>query len=292
MAFETTTDDVLRGVRLDGRTVLVTGSSSGIGLETARAMASAGATVIAGARSGDEPLDLSSFESIRVFAARTLVRHPRIDVLVNNAGVMFTPFARTSDGHEMQFGTNHLGHFLLTALLMPALLTAAPARVVNVASAGHHRSDILWDDPNFERRPYDKFAAYGQSKTANILFTRELDRRFGPPGVHAFAVHPGVISTGLVRHMSDEDRQVLRQRLADAPSGPIPHKSIEAGAATTVWAAVAPELDAHGAAYLADCALCDDLAPWARDPAAAERLWTLSEELVGQTFAAPRVNDS
>jgi NAD(P)-dependent dehydrogenase (short-subunit alcohol dehydrogenase family) len=290
MAFDTTTDDVLRGVRLDGRTVLVTGASSGIGLETARALASAGATVIAGARSGDVPLDLASFESIRAFAAETLVRHPRIDVLVNNAGVMFTPFARTADGHEMQFGTNHLGPFLLTALLMPALLAAAPARVVNVASAGHHRSDVLWEDPNFERRPYDKFAAYGQSKTANILFTRELDRRFGPRGVHAYAVHPGVIATGLVRHMTDDDREVLRQRLADAPGGPIAQKSIEAGAATSVWAAVAPDLDGHGGAYLADCALSHDLAPWAGDPDAAERLWRMSEELVGEQFADPTVN--
>jgi NAD(P)-dependent dehydrogenase (short-subunit alcohol dehydrogenase family) len=282
MAFDTTTADILRGVRLDGRTMLVTGSSSGIGLETARSLTAAGATVIPGVRRGDPPLDLASLASVRTFAVEVLDRYPTIDVLVNNAGVMFTPFTRTADGHEMQFGTNHLGHFLLTALLMPALLAAASARVVNVASAGHHRSDIHWDDPDFERHPYDKFAAYGQSKTANILFTRELDRRFGPHGVHAYAVHPGVITTGLVRHMTDDDRDVLRQRLADAPGGPIAHKSIEAGAATSVWAAVAPELDARGGAYLADCEISDDLAPWAQDPSAAVRLWTMSEELVGQ----------
>jgi NAD(P)-dependent dehydrogenase (short-subunit alcohol dehydrogenase family) len=283
MGADTTASEVLRDIRLDGKTVLVTGASSGIGLETARSLTAAGATVIPGVRTGEVPLDLASFDSVRRFAGDVLARHPRIDVLVNNAGVMFTPFTRTVDGHEMQFGTNHLGHFLLTTQLMPALLAAAPARVVTVSSAGHHRSDVIWDDPDFECRPYDKYAAYGQSKTANILFTRELDRRFAGRGVHAFAVHPGVIATGLVRHMDDTERAVLRRRLADGEGGPIPQKSVEAGAATSVWAAVAPELDTHGGAYLADCALSDDLAPWARDDPAAARLWAMSERFAGVT---------
>jgi NAD(P)-dependent dehydrogenase (short-subunit alcohol dehydrogenase family) len=309
MAFDTTTDQVLDGVRLDGRTALVTGATTGLGLETARALAAAGATVLLGARSDEKAaaakaaiteqvpgaalehvvVDLTSLASIRAAAADVLAHHDRLDLLVNNAGVMFTPFERTADGFELQFGTNHLGHFLLTALLMPAITNAAPgSRVVNLSSGGHRASDILWDDPNYETRAYDKFESYGQSKTANILFTRELDRRFAGAGVHAYAVHPGMIATELGRHMTRDDRHALAEKFKASPTGTAPqYKTVEQGAATSVWAATAPGLDAHGGAYLADAEVSDDDAPWTRDADAAERLWALSEELVGQPFPAP-----
>jgi NAD(P)-dependent dehydrogenase (short-subunit alcohol dehydrogenase family) len=308
MAFDTTTDEVLEGVRLDGRTAVVTGASTGLGLETARALAAAGAHVVLAVRTRDKAtataatirrqvpdadlehglLDLGSLASIRGFAADFLDSGGHLDLLINNAGVMFTPYEHTTNGFELQFGTNHLGHFLLTALLAPALVAAAPSRVVNLSSGGHRASDIHWDDPNYATRPYDKFEAYGQSKTANILFTRELDRRFGGHGVHAYAVHPGMIATELGRHMTSEDRHELGKKFKSSPTGAAPaYKPVEAGAATTVWAAVAPELVDHGGAYLVDCEISDDDAPWTRDTKAAERLWALSEELVGQPFPTP-----
>jgi NAD(P)-dependent dehydrogenase (short-subunit alcohol dehydrogenase family) len=221
---------------------------------------------------------------VRAFAAEVLDRHDRIDLLVNNAGVMFTPFDRTDDGFEMQFGTNHVGHFLLTNLLVPALLRGAPARVVNLSSGGHVGSDILWDDPNYEERPYDKFESYGQSKTANILFTVELDRRLADQGVRSFAVHPGMIVTDLGRHMTKDDMRALRDKAKASPSGGLPgYKSIEAGAATSVWAATAPELASRGGVYLADCQVTAP-APWALDTESATRLWELTEDLVGERF--------
>jgi NAD(P)-dependent dehydrogenase (short-subunit alcohol dehydrogenase family) len=308
MAFDTTTDQVIDGVRLDDRVAVVTGATTGLGLETARTLASAGARVVLAARSDEKAaaaegairarvpgadlehgiLDLTSLASVRAFADGVLAAHDRLDLLVNNAGVMFTPFERTADGFELQLGTNHLGHFLLTALLLPALVAGAPSRVVNLSSGGHRASDVLWDDPNYETRPYDKFESYGQSKTANILFTRELERRFGPVGVHAYAVHPGMIVTDLGRHMTRDDRKVLAEKFASSPTGAAPeYKTVESGAATSVWAAVAPELDGHGGAYLADVEISHDDAPWTRDADAAARLWALSEELVGQPFPTP-----
>ena len=301
---QTTTDEVLEGIRLDGVTAVVTGASTGLGLETSRALAAAGAHVLLAVRDtakgeasvatirervpdasvGFGVVDLSSLASIREFADATLATHPRIDVLVNNAGVMFTPFGRTADGFESQFGTNHLGHFLLTNLLMPALLAAAPARIVNLSSGGHQASDIIWADPNYEQREYDKFEAYGQSKTANILFTVELDARLAGRGVRSYAVHPGMIATDLGRHMTRDDMRALRDRAKQAPAGGLPaYKSIPAGAATTVWAATAPELSSVGGVYLADCGLAM-ANQWALDRTSAARLWTLSEELVGQRF--------
>jgi NAD(P)-dependent dehydrogenase (short-subunit alcohol dehydrogenase family) len=302
---ETTTDEVLAGIDLHGHHAVVTGASTGIGAETARALAGAGAVVVLAVRDttkGEkvaigireripaahlevERLDLTSLASIRAFADTLLERHHELHLLINNAGVMFTPFGRTADGFELQFGTNHVGHFLLTNLLVPALLRGAPARVVNVSSAGHRASDIVWDDPNYDRRPYDKFEAYGQSKTANILFTVELDRRLEHRGVRAYAVHPGMIRTELGRHMTADDRTELMARAKRGPAGGLPpYKSLEAGAATTVWATTAAELEDRGGTYLVDCAVSDEHSPWARDPDGARRLWALSEELVGQTF--------
>ena len=302
-----TTDDVLRGVDLSGKRVLVTGASGGLGRETARALAAAGATVVLAARSVEKThaavlsireqlpaaaleslqLDLASLASVRRFAASFLSVHDRLDLLINNAGVMATPFGHTADGFELQLGTNHLGHFLLTGLLAPAVLAAAPSRIVNLTSGGHLISDIHWDDPNFAQHPYEKWTAYGQSKTANVLFTVELERRLGARGMHAFAVHPGMIKTDLGRHLTRDDFAALQTMAESAPGegGLPPFKSIPQGAATTVWAATAPELAGHGGTYLADCAISSEHAAWATDADAAQRLWTLSERLVGQSFA-------
>ena len=306
MAFDTTTDQVIEGIRLDGKTALVTGASTGLGLETARALASAGAHVVLGVRTEEkaekataaihervpdadlEPglIDLASLNSVRRFADRFRSKHRDLHLLINNAGVMYTPFERTAEGFELQFGTNHLGHFLLTALLAPSLVAGAPARVVNLSSGGHRSSNILWDDPNYETRPYDKMQAYGQSKTANILFTRQLENVLGPRGVNAYAVHPGVIITELGRYMTKDDLEEIGKRAAKSPGGPLQYKPVEAGAATSVWAAVAPELEGKGGAYLVDCAISDEDAEWTRDADAAARLWAMSEEYVGQAFRA------
>jgi NAD(P)-dependent dehydrogenase (short-subunit alcohol dehydrogenase family) len=301
---QTTTTEVLSGVDLSGKVAMVTGASTGLGLETARALAAAGAHVILAVRTDDKGetsrtkiletvpaaslehvlLDLGSLESVRTCASTILARHDRIDLLINNAGVMFTPFDHTTDGFELQFGTNHIGHFLLTNLLVPAVLAAAPARIVNLSSAAHQSSDVDLDDPNFERRPYDKFVSYGRSKTANVLFSVELERRLAAKGVHSYAVHPGMIATELSRHMTKDDMYALRDRAKRGPSGGLPGlKSLEAGAATTVWAATAPELASTGGVYLVDCQIAEPAA-WALDTVSAARLWALSEDLVGQHF--------
>jgi NAD(P)-dependent dehydrogenase (short-subunit alcohol dehydrogenase family) len=205
--------------------------------------------------------------------------------------VMACPLARTSEGWELQLATNHFGHFLLTALLAPALRAGAPARVVTVSSRGHRFSPVVFEDLHFERRPYDKWAAYGQSKTANVLFAVELDRRLSRAGVRGFALHPGAIVTELGRHLSRDDLAELRAR---SPGGRgLVWKQVPAGAATSVWAATAPELEGRGGLYLEDChvAQVDDaegaaggVRSYALDPAAAKRLWSLSEAMVGQSF--------
>ena len=324
MAFDetTTTDEVLDGVDLTGRVAVITGATSGLGLETARALAAHGAAVVLAARDeakladavatladqvpdaavDTEVIDLASLESVRAGAARLAERYPRLDLLIDNAGVMACPLGRTADGFEMQFGTNHLGHFVLTVGLLHSLLTAPAPRVVVLSSAGHHESPILWDDPNFERTDYFNWTAYGQSKTANALFALELDRRYADRGLHAFSVHPGVIMTPLARHMTEVDFEWMasRVRQRDATGGgggsgsggggSTSFRSVEAGAATTVWAATAPELAEHGGAYLADCRVSPSsadssaitaVATWASDPADARRLWELSEQLTG-----------
>ena len=304
MSFETTTDEVLAGVDLTGKAAVVTGASTGLGQETARALASAGAHVVMAVRDlpkGEQAaaairdrhpdaslelqlLDLTSLASCRQAAAEIASRHAAIHLLINNAGVMFTPFERTADGFELQFGTNHLGHFVFTAGLIEALKAAAPSRIVNLSSGGHGMSDVIWDDPNYEHRPYDKFEAYGQSKTANILFSVALEKRFGPHGVHANAVHPGMIFTELSRHMTKDDLEVLGQR-AQRGGGMPQLKTVEQGAATSVWATVSPELEGQGGHYLADCQVTDDqAAAYAREEAAAERLWLLSQDLTENAF--------
>ena len=309
---DTTTDEVLEGIDLSGRLALVTGGSGGLGEETARALASKGARIILTARDAEkgaaaaerirsatgsaavevESLELGSFESIRAFADRILARDEPIHLLVNNAGVMACPFSKTDEGLELQFGANHVGHFLMTCLIAPALLRGAPARIVNLSSLGHTRAPVDFDDIQFERRPYEKWEAYGQAKTANVLFTVELERRLGDRGVHAYAVHPGVIPTDLARHLEQQDFEEMAARVRSRKKRS-KLKSIPEGAATSVYAATAPELEGRGGLYLEDCHVAavddDELAgqgvrSYAVDPENARRLWAVSEEIVGQAF--------
>lgn len=296
---DTTTDEVLDGIDLSGKTVVITGGTSGLGQESARAMGAKGANVIitgrdlekaqavADAIEGEvsvEELELGSFASIRAFADRMLDKHPRIDILINNAGVMASPYMETSDGFELQFGSNHLGHFLMTTLLMPAFVKGS--RVVSLSSSAHHFAPVMFDDIGFKSKDYDKWAAYGQSKTANALFAVGLNTRLKDKGAEAFSVHPGVIQTELARHMTEEDMQMFASGIE---SGAIPMKTIPQGAATQVYAATAPELAGKGGAYLADVQIApveadtEDMSkvrPYAIDVDAAERLWSVSEEMV------------
>ena len=295
---------VVDGVDLTGKTCVITGASAGLGRESARALAATGAHVIlaarnhgalaeteqwvhsevAQARTSTVTLDLTSLDSVRSASAQIADAAPAIDVLMNNAGVMFTPFSRTADGFEIQFGTNHLGHFELTRLLEPQLLAADTARIVILSSDGHRLSDVDLDDPNWERREYNKFVAYGASKTANILHMVELDRRMRDRGVRAYAVHPGVVATSLARHMSRDDFTTLSRFRPPSPAhGKIDVRrdftTPEHGAATQVWAAASPELDGVGSVYLADCAIRDDAEPYALNEAHAAALWQASERL-------------
>ncbi|MGE0665528.1 MAG: SDR family NAD(P)-dependent oxidoreductase [Sphingomonadales bacterium] len=315
MAFgaDSTTDEVLQGIDLTGKQALVTGGSTGLGKETVRALASRGAKVTLAARdpakgeaaaaeirasTGNQDIDVAQVElsvpdSVRAFAKQWLAGHGPLNLLINNAGVMACPLMRTAEGWEMQFATNHLGHFLLTNLLMPALKAGAPARIVNLSSAGHRFSDVHFDDIHFNGRDYEKWSSYGQSKTANVLFSVELSKRLAPFGITANAVHPGGIQTELGRHLTDADREALMARVKAAGQGGFKFKTIPAGAATSVWAATAPELEGRGGLYLEDCHVgelkTDPSASagyfaYATDAANAARLWSVSEETLGQTF--------
>jgi len=307
-----TASEVVADLDLSYVSALVTGASGGLGAETARALAERGARVTLTARdtakgesaaekirkSTGNPridviaLELMSLDSVRAFAKEFAARHGRLNVLINNAGVMACPLARTAEGWESQFATNHLGHFLLTGLLTPLLVASAPSRVISVSSRGHRFSPVVFDDIHFERRPYDKWSAYGQSKTANVLFAVELDRRLASRGVRANALHPGGIVTELGRHLTQDD---IKELMSRAPGGKMEWKTPEAGAATSVWGATAPELEGKGGLYLDDCQIgsvrtSDDdpsgYEAFARDADAARRLWTVSEEHVGERFAA------
>ncbi len=311
-AATSTTDDVLAGVDLTGRVAAVTGGSAGLGLETARSLAATGAHVVLAARNTEqveaainliraenptasvEPLalDLADVASCRRAAAALVAGHDRLDLLINNAGVMCTPFGRTADGFETQFGTNHLGHMAWTLPLLDVLAQSSsadhPARIVNLSSAGHRFGDVDFDDPNYERREYDAWDAYGQSKTANILFSVELERRLGDSGVRAIAVHPGGIHTDLGRHMTPDMRAGMQGRIAQSNPGGFEWKTVPQGAATTVWAATTPTLAESAGVYCEDCNVAepdrDDavggVRPSAVDPARAAHLWDLSIDLL------------
>jgi NAD(P)-dependent dehydrogenase (short-subunit alcohol dehydrogenase family) len=306
---QTTAREAIGDVRLDGRTAIVTGGYAGIGLETTRALANAGATVIVPARTPDkaraalaglervelDALDLSEPASIDAFAARFAASGRPLHLLVNNAGIMATPLVRDARGFESQLATNHLGHFQLAARLWPALRAARGARVVALSSRGHSRAGVDFDDPHFERRPYDKWVAYGQAKTANALFAVELDARGAPHEVRAFSVHPGAVITELVRSIAKEELAAIRARLAESPyASAAVYKNTEQGAATSVWCATSAQLDGKGGVYCEDVDIAEAVAndfpeprgvrAWATDPVLAERLWKLSEEWTGVRF--------
>lgn len=304
---ESTTDDVLAGTDLSGVSVVVTGTSAGLGVETARALSARGADVVGVVRDIDKArrnldevgatgvelyaADLADLGSIRAFAGTFAADGPdRVDVIIANAGIMACPEGRTTDGFELQFGTNHLGHFLLVNLLAPQLLAGAPARVVMVSSAGHGFSDVSIDDPGFDRTPYDPWVAYGRAKTANVLFAVELDRRLRDRGVRATALHPGGIITELGRHLTEETLNALVDARGETE---VKWKTPQQGAATSVWAGFVADGDAVGGRYCEDCAVApviDDptaspgVMRYALDPDTAAALWTRSEELLGQTF--------
>lgn len=299
--------EVIRGHDLGGRRAIVTGAASGIGIETARALAAAGAETVLAVRNpsagaeaaaainaslGDarvrvENLDLANLHSVHAFADRW--GSLPLNLLVNNAGVMATPQGVTADGFETQIGANHFGHYALTRRLLPALEKGAPARVVQLSSIGHRRSVIHFEDIHYRTRPYDKWEAYGQSKTANALFAVAFNRRHAGRGITANAVMPGGIMTGLQKHMPQEEKIAFGWIDAD---GNIAQgfKTASQGASTSVWAAVGPELEGIGGLYLEDCAEAEPwsserpfrgVLPHALDPEAAERLWVISAESVG-----------
>jgi len=311
-----TTDEVLAGVPLHGKRILVTGTSSGLGVETARALAARGAkvvgaarnlpkaaTVTAGVRAAAEAaggsfslveLDLASLASVRACSDHLLADGRPFDIVIANAGVMAPPFSRTADGFETQFGTNHLGHFVLVNRI--AALLRQGGRLVNLSSSGHHFADVDLDDPNFEHSDYDPWVGYGRSKTANVLFAVEFDRRHREQGVRAAAVHPGSIRTELTRHMSQTDEEALIATINTANSAaglpPFKYKSVRQGAATSPWAAAIAEGEEIGGRYCEDCHVAalqegegiDGVRPYALNPERAAALWVKSEALVGEKF--------
>jgi NAD(P)-dependent dehydrogenase (short-subunit alcohol dehydrogenase family) len=317
-----TTEDVLSGVKLKGKRILVTGVSAGIGVETARSLAAHGAHVVGTARDltkaqaaseqvrkdatanggGFEllELDLASLNSARAAADKLLARGEPFAVIIANAGVMATPFGHTTDGFETQFGTNHLGHFVFVNRIAPLL--RAGGRLINLASSGHRFSNVDLNDPNFKTTPYEPFVAYGRSKTANILFAVAFDQRHRGRGVRAAAVHPGGIQTELARHMEPAALKGLveqmNSQLAAEGKEAFQFKTIPQGAATSVWAAVVAPADEIGGRYCENChvgqIVADDVTisassegvrGYALNPTAAEALWKKSEELVGETFS-------
>lgn len=301
--------EALGGRDLSGKVAIVTGGYSGLGLETAKALAAAGAVVIVPARTPEKAqkalagvanveqaaLDLADPASIDAFAGGFLSRAGTLDILVNNAAIMASPLMRDARGYEAQFATNHLGHFQLTARLWPALKAANGARVVSLSSIGHRISPPDLDDPNFERAEYNKWIAYGRAKSANALFAIGLDRRGEPHKVRAFAVHPGGIMTDLQRYMPEEEQRAMGW--IDELGNVDPRfKTPSQGAATSVWCAANARLDGEGGVYCEDCDIAvavpaDDkgytgVRPWAVDPALADKLWALSEKMTGVSFGA------
>ena len=319
-----TTEDVLSGIDLRGKRVLVTGVSAGLGVETARSLAAHGAQVIGAARDLAKAesataqvrndatagggsfelvqLDLASLKSVRACADGLLAKAQPFDAIIANAGVMATPFGHTADGFETQFGTNHLGHFVLVNRI--ASLIRNEGRLINLSSAGHRYSNVDLNDTNFEHTPYEPFVAYGRSKTANILFAVAFDKRHRSRGVRAAAVHPGGIQTELGRY-SEPGRiekliEQINQQLAAEGKGPFQWKSVPQGAATSVWAAVVAPAGEIGGRYCENChvgrivadatpitVISEGVRAYALDPNNAEALWKKSEEMVGESFNSP-----
>lgn len=313
-----TAAEVINGIDLTGKTAIVTGGYSGIGFETVRVLHGAGASVIVPVRNvmnakiefaglknriEIEEMDLLNPDSIDNFARKFDSSSRPLHILVNNAGIMANPLTRDSRGYESQFATNHLGHFQLTARLWPALQKANGARVISVSSLGHRFSPVVFEDPNYEHRDYDRWTAYGQSKTANILFALELDKRGESSNVRAFSLHPGrIIETNLKKYLSEDELKAMGAldtsgKQVNDPLNPL--KTIPQGAATTVWCATSPKLQRMGGLYCANCEVAEvmkitepsknstglaGVLPYAIDYQNAERLWTLSERLTGLQF--------
>jgi NAD(P)-dependent dehydrogenase (short-subunit alcohol dehydrogenase family) len=316
-----TTEEVLTGVNLHGKRILVTGVSAGLGVETARSLSAHGAQVVGAARDLTKAkaateqvrndaaanggsfelveLDLASLKSVRACADALLAKGDSFDLVIANAGVMATPLGHTADGFETQFGTNHLGHFVLVNRV--ARLLRSGGRLINLSSSGHRYSNVDLQDPNFERTPYEPFVAYGRSKTANILFAVAFDQRHRERGVRAAAVHPGGIQTELGRYVDPSRIQgimeQMNQQLAAEGKPPFQWKTIPQGAATSVWASVVAPADEIGGRYCEDChvgrivpdhvtvsAISEGVRGYALDPKNAEALWKKSEELVGESF--------
>jgi NAD(P)-dependent dehydrogenase (short-subunit alcohol dehydrogenase family) len=316
-----TTEDVLSGVNLRGKRIFVTGVSAGLGVETARSLAAHGAQVVGAARDLAKAeaataqvrkeavanggsfelveLDLANLKSVRACADGLLKKGNSFDVVIANAGVMATPFGHTADGFETQFGTNHLGHFVLVNRI--ASLVRDGGRLINLSSSGHRFSNVDLEDANFERTPYEPFVAYGRSKTANILFAVAFDKRHRGRGVRAAAVHPGGIQTELARYMEpghiEKLLEQIDQQQAAEGKGPYQWKTIPQGAATSVWAAVVAVADEVGGRYCENCHVgnvvpdnvtisvtSEGVRGYALDPSNAEALWKKSEELVGERF--------
>ncbi len=308
--FSTTTNQVLEGIDLTGKTVLITGGSDGLGKETARALASKGADITIVARNAEKLttaaseitastnakietsiLELDKPESVKQFAKAWIQTHSKLDILINNAGIMACPETKTPEGWELQFATNHLGHFLLTNLLMPTLKASENARIVHLSSGGHRFSPVTFEDVNFTKREYDPMIAYGQSKTANVWFSNELDRRFKTENIRSFAVEPGAIKTSLGRLMDQE----LLNNMMDMIESNNMMKTVEQGAATTVWAATDPSLNGKGGLFLGDCQIRteakdatqlneDGYAPHAFNEDDEKQLWELSNQLLKTSF--------
>ena len=305
---KSTAAEVIEGIDLSGKNAVVTGGYSGIGLETVRALASAGARVTVPARRLDTAeaaladipgdieiaaMDLADLASVEKFAREYDETGRGLDILINNAGIMACPLARVGPGWESQFGINHLGHMAMSLALAPAMQRTENARLVALSSIGHARSDIIWDDPNYNERAYDKWEAYGQAKTADALFALGVDRRGRDIGIRAFSVHPGGIFTPLQRHLPEEEMVALGWK---APDGSIPpmvqerFKTPEQGASTTVWAATSPKREGRGGVYCEDCDIAqlatdsserwEHVRAWACDDERAERLWEMSEKML------------
>ena len=312
---ESTTDQVMEGIDLSGQRILVTGASAGLGVETARVLVAHGAHVVGAARdldkaraatvgipaaSGDGAgielveLDLASLASVRACADQLIATGKPFDAIIANAGIMACPKGTTTDGFETQFGTNHLGHFVLVNRI--ASLLKFGGRLVNLSSGGHSYSDVNLDDPNFEHTDYTEFGAYGRSKTANILFAVEFDRRYKAAGIRATAVHPGAIHTELGRHMTPEVLKGLMDAIAASKTDDSPglsFKTVPQGAATTLWAGFVAPADAVGGRYCEDCHVAEiaavpglggGVSAYALDPENAVALWAKSEEMVGERF--------